>query len=362
MDLMLACLLAGCSQQSTYCIPSGKPVDRQPAASPDAAASTSTSDFTYAFDSVSLGEATRDTDVVSATAWKTLGFDLDGLVTSARSCDVCTRVSGAPTGVQADGVDGIDNAFGSSVMPAYQALTTPPQLGGGIAPHTSDIYTTSIRAGNFTLQLRVVGLDQRLDQTGLRVEAFTSGAFDANNQSKPSFSMNEDWPVRDDIHSNPMIGRPFTTAYVANGRLVARDGDVVLMLVPHPGNYIDVRVHHAILAMEIQGTVAINGTLAGVLDPNELIDAARPFIQTEAGSFCGSAYDGIAQQLDQCTDILSDETNVPGRTCNAISFAIGFTAKQIGSPRRSLAPPSRRDRCTPPDAGLDVASDAGDAD
>src|SRR5512142_711378 len=71
---------------------------------------------TYALQTIFLGEADRNGNP-STTAWKDYGFNLDGLQTIKSSTDVCTLQPGAPTMNQADGNNGIDNAWGATLLP-----------------------------------------------------------------------------------------------------------------------------------------------------------------------------------------------------------------------------------------------------
>ncbi len=59
-----------------------------------------------------FGERDPSTGAANASAWKNVGFDLDGLCTTPQSTDVCARQSGAPASSQEDGFQGIDNAWG----------------------------------------------------------------------------------------------------------------------------------------------------------------------------------------------------------------------------------------------------------
>jgi hypothetical protein len=58
---------------------------------------------------------------VTASDWKSIGFNLDGKCTTASSTDVCTLESGAPTSTQDDGATGIDNSYGENLCPIMEA-------------------------------------------------------------------------------------------------------------------------------------------------------------------------------------------------------------------------------------------------
>jgi hypothetical protein len=110
----------------------------------------------------------------------------------------------------------------------------------------------------------------------------------------------------------------------------------------------------------------VNGTIAGVLDVQEITDAAALCARRMDTAFCGSAFDGLAEQISQAPDILRDGTNAPGLTCDAISIGIGFTARQVANPTKvAEAPPPTPDPCGEGsfDGGTgDAAADASLAD
>ena len=62
--------------------------DAVPPAVPDAGPTTSQTVTTFAIDSVQLGDSTGG--VLSTTAWKSFGLDLDGKHTLQSSTDVCS--------------------------------------------------------------------------------------------------------------------------------------------------------------------------------------------------------------------------------------------------------------------------------
>jgi len=81
-----------------------------------------------------------------------------------------------------------------------------------------------------------------------------------------------------------------------------------------------------------------NGTIAGVLATNELIAGLQSVAGSISTSLCsGSAFNSIAQQIQQGSDIIVDPTsgavsNKPGTACNAISIGLGFEGVEIAVP------------------------------
>lgn len=82
---------------------------------------------------LNLGNLDPATGLPSDDAWKSVGFDLDGLCTTSASTDVCTRAQGAPATAQEDGHLGIDNTFGRAIVPQLGAIGPDSylQLDGG---------------------------------------------------------------------------------------------------------------------------------------------------------------------------------------------------------------------------------------
>jgi hypothetical protein len=58
----------------------------------------------------------------------------------------------------------------------------------------------------------------------------------------------------------------------------------------------------------------------------------------------GAAFQSIATQIEQASDIMKDGTNGPGPTCDGISVGIGFDGDLIG-PIKTVGPKSN----PPPD-------------
>jgi hypothetical protein len=279
---------------------------------------------TFAIDSIDLGESD----------WQTLGYDLDGKATTKDSTDACALKTGAPRSSQADGDEGIDNAFGKLITPLLQATLQDAQ--------PSATLTTAIDPGRFTLQIQVTGLDDLPTQTcdGLSAQIFTSDRFD-DGGAVPAFDFTTDWPVMSEsLNDGASIvsgsKAQFGDAYIQDGTFVAGANDdvtVPLHLV-FDGRPLDLLVHHALLTFEHPiAHETRNGVLAGVLDAAELKKAAEYGLPPCCMRVCGNG-----DPYGEAMDIAADETNTPGVPCNAISFAVGFHARGVANPTK-VAPP-----------------------
>ena len=292
--------------------------------------------FTFAINTVFLGETARGGGAPNNTAWKGYGYNLDGLVTDNNSSNVCTLTAGAPKANQVDGTNGIDNAFGAVILPIIQSASSMPT--------PSQTETQFIDMGNWTLQLQVRGLSDDPSQSalGLMAQVYTSGAYGG----VPAFDSSTYWPVLSTsvkdgqtIASGSVV--QFGNSYVSNGTFVSGPGPnpVVLPLV-FQGVPFPLAIHNAVFTFDhVDHADAVNGTIAGVLNTQEFINALQAVAGQISISLCGSAFDGIAQQIRQASDILANGTNAPNVPCTAISVGIGFTAKLIANPTQVVAAP-----------------------
>jgi len=327
---------------------------------------------TFAIDSIFLGDVDRSGNGYAPPSglqscgasqsppppttfpWKSFGFDLDGKITTTSSTDVCALVEGAPRTDQVDGTNGIDNAWGSTLMPIAETAANSPT-----PPSTYE--SQQIQSGAWTLQLQLRGLPVVAAPTvGIAAQIFVSGAF---GDSAPSFDSTTDWPV--------LASSTVDDATVAGGALVSYDDAYVAddgtfvsgtpsespLVVPFvvSGTPIVLRVHHAVVTFQRSDAAHLaSGTIAGVLETNELVATIRFAAGVISTSLCGDAFDGVAQQIEQAQDILSDGTNAPQVPCDAISIGLGFTARLVGNPTQVVAdPPPPPNPCTPADAGAD---------
>ncbi len=330
-----------------------------PPAKPAAPATTSTTEHNYALNALLLGDTDRAGNP-STTAWKKFGYNVDGKESSKTSTDVCTPAAGAGKEAQVDGDNGIDNAFGSRIVPIIQTFSHD------ISKQLSD----SIAKGGFTIMIDTIGLtdDPKQTNTGLTGQLYAGGKLD-----NPTFTVADKWPVRPElladgksIASGSKV--KFSDAFIVNGTWVNGVGSDVKLSLGFGGVALDLTIHKATVAFDHAGATAANGTIAGVIDTKELIDGLRSVAGRISDSLCsGSAFDSIAQQIEQASDILSDGTNKAGTPCTGISIGIGFTAKEISPPSTvaDLGTPAA-DKCadggTPPDdAGKDSAVPPKDA-
>jgi hypothetical protein len=274
-----------------------------------------------------VGDLDPATGQQSSTAWSTLGFDIDGRVTTLHSTDVCQLAPGASHNTQIDGVGGIDNSFGASIVPVFEAT-----LLSNNKPFGQDLQD-SISAGQVTDLIVVRGLGGGPTVSPLAA----SLAVAAPLGKTPTFTVDDVWPldpssVREADAAAPLIA--FSHAYVTGDVFVAEppsgSGEIAL-------GYWDSRllvfpVRHVQIAMTLSadGTSATSGTISGVLPADRLVEALRLLTGSISSSLCsGGAFDSVAGQFEQAADILLDGTNDPSQPCDAVSIGLGFDAVRV---------------------------------
>ena len=347
------------SLPATACLP-------PPPVPTGASATTVTKSHNYALHDLFLGDTDR-MGVTSADAWKDFGYNLDGLITIASSTNVCSLVAGSSKQVQVDGTKGIDNSFGANIMPIIGTLDST----------ASQQLNTSIQGGGFTILTYVTGFDDSASNmttaTGLTGLLLAGGKY-SQDGGVPSWDLNTVWPVIPDpglisgcsayptgcpAGTDPIKNAviKFGSAFQTKGTFVNGTPSPLTLSLSIGGQQLSLSIASAVITFNPSTTGAgsvTDGTIAGVLQTEALISGLKSVAGNISTSLCtGSAFQSIATQIEQTSDILINGTtvsNAAGSTCNAISIGLGFNSVEI-------APPSAIAAATPP--APDKCADAG---
>ena len=316
----------------------------------------------YAIHTLYLGDTDR-TGVTNSAAWKAYGYNLDNLVTAKASTDVCTLAAGASKVTQIDGNGGIDNSFGENILPIV--ITT---AGSDAAQKINQ----SIADGSFTIMTYVTGFDDTASNTtsatGLTGLLLAGGSYaNAHDGGAPTWDTTTNWPIVPTIMNgcsatagcgagctygsaagacsvNPLTAATITfpSAYQAGGTFVNGSPASLALNLSIGGQSLSVNVHSALITFQPKAPGSItDGTIAGVLITSELVSALQSVAGNISTSLCsGSAFQSIAQQIEQASDIVIDTTsgavsNSAGPMCNGISIGLGFEGTEIAAPTSS---------------------------
>lgn len=291
-----------------------------PAAMPDGAGTV-----TFAIRKLYLGTTRRDGTPDRAKAWRSYGYDIDGRISTASSTDLCMPAGNAsPATVYPDGDDGIDNNFGKLVLPILLGVSsdvetrTNSALAGGTG-------TTSL----FTLQMLGARADYN-PQPGLYYIGMPLG-------SAPKFDGTDRFDVSggsvSDATDITTANVTFPMAYLVGNIWVATGGTVVV-LPALGGTVVPLVIHRATISMRLSAdrASATDGTIAGVLVTADLQYAFGRLAGAFDHSFCdpkNPTLQSIVMQIGQASDILSDGSQDPTRSCDGISIGLGFEAAKV---------------------------------
>jgi hypothetical protein len=276
-----------------------------------------------------LGDTDRKGNPAS-TAWKDYGYDLDGKISTKDSTGLCKPAAGAkPSAVYEDGTDGIDNSFGKNILPIITSL----------ASDAGTQINDSINKGSFTIMLSFSKLGTGDSYNPLATKLYAGAKFvDAAGMAvNPKWDGTDAWPVVPELLNNGNIDDPvvqFAKAYlVKDAKTGARTwvsgdkGSIVLNL-SIAGFTLGLTIGSSLISTDIDATnkKATNGTIAGILDTEQLITELGKVAGSFDPTLCpgSSTFESIAQQIRQASDIMTDGSQDPTKTCNGISIGLGF--------------------------------------
>ena len=288
--------------------------------------------YVLAMDSMYLGEEGSD--------WQSIGYDLDGRISDGTDPTLCKPYGGVnPKAVHADGIGGIDNAFGSNLLGIFTTLVMSP----------SSEMTAQIAAGEHTLVFDLADLG--LQPSYASIDGYMN--FGAPLGAPPAFDGSDAWPVLTQFLSDPLDPRStqfhFAGSYVSDHVWVSGVGSFQIML-PFPDMPLTVLVERGVVTMRLapDRQSAVEGIIAGVLPVEPFLEEVAKMAGSFDASFCeGSTVENIKDQLRQGADMMVSGDHDPNKVCDGISVGIAFTAKsvQIGG---TIDGPPIEDPCSAP--------------
>lgn len=261
--------------------------------------------------------------------WKKVGFNIDGLVSTGASKDVCTPNSGGMPGTAyPDGEDGIDNSFGKNLLPTLLSLdpTWPTDV------------NNSIQNGFFDVLLKLYCLPPTGDNPVFTTKLFAGKSLG----KKPKFDGTDMWPVSPELLSDLKDPESSTILFEKSSLVDSlyssgKDGNFILTIpitVQGKNASIKLTLYSASVTMTLGADrkSATGGTIGGVLNTEEFVAEVKKI--GHLLDLCDSQiFDGVITQVRQASDILSDGTQDPNKMCDGISIGLQFEMKeaQIGS-------------------------------
>jgi uncharacterized membrane protein YgcG len=329
-------LLESCSGTTTTGGTGGVTHAAPPPAPMGAKPGDGTGSVTFAISKLYLGDTDPNGKEDKTGGWKNFGYDLDGKISTAESTDLCqVRPPGMKSNVYPDGLNGIDNAFGKIILQIIMGFDSTP----------SASINQSIQSGKFTVMFDMQKLGAGTDYDPLTTNLFGGGDL----MGMPKFDGTDRWPVTPDllndgktIASGSKVS--FPSSYLTNNTWVSGSkGDVTLELTILTVT-LNLTISNAVISMQLDPThkTATKGVIAGVLKTDALTAQIKELAGNISSTLCdGPTVDGILTQIAAASDILSDGTQDPSKTCDGISIGIGFEASvvQLGDVLMPMPPP-----------------------
>ncbi len=290
----------------------------------------------YAVQKIFLGETLR-TGAVAKDAWKQYGENIDGIVSTRQGMQgECKLRAGADSSKREDGNNGIDNAFGRTVLGFILGLVPTP------TKTANDEIANGGRTTVFNLLPAAASSPARvgfLTATSTPAAPRWDGA-DLRSASESSVTAAFD-NAKSTSTQTGMKGR-IVASGIATGKFYLE--------IPLRGATWRVPIDRARMTMTIsadnvRGSV---GTLSGIIPAEEMVaelDEMAGRISTQLCS--GSTLDAIRQTILQASDILLDGSQDPTKECNAISIGVGFEATKVTPSGVAADPPPGPDPCGP---------------
>jgi hypothetical protein len=311
-------------------VPPGPPMAAVPTGEPPAIQAVS---------KLFLGDTDR-TGAASHDAWKSYGFDLDGVRSTEANPLHCQAVAGAKKkDIREDGEGGIDNSFGRNIVDIIKGISSDPSTRADL----------SIQQGSFSLLLALDQLGTSTDYTGIQTRLFVvQGPTNQDGESLPPTptqlaSGTYTWhPFAEQLTPDGAARTVFPASYLVGDTLVSSVARSEISIeLPIAGVRLPVVVHQAWLSVKLapdhrSGT---EGNLGGILDTEEFLASFQKFAGTINTGLCTvSTLDSLTTQLRQASDILRDSTQDPTKVCDGISIGLGFATggAVLGDP----APPT----------------------
>ena len=259
--------------------------------------------------------------------------------------------------MQLDGDDGIDNSFGANLLPIL-------------------VYFNAMYSSYANEQIQKGGSTMLVKLDGLGSSASYSLLPGATYRAMPAMQIPK-WNGTDvrNVDDVSLVGGDISKpiALMASGYMNDR---VWVGGVASGTGYLDLQItggngfagsgflppiplQHVQVAMQVASgnASAGSGVLSGVARTEDVVAWAALWAGSISTSLCsGSAFQSIATQMEQTSDIMADGSNEPGKQCDGISFGLGFDAVQVQLGKSEAEPPVVNP-CE--DGGMDAPTDGG---
>jgi len=357
------------------CISAGVPKqeDRPKKTSPEELPATY-----FAISSMALGSLDRNGEATDG-AWKSLGFDLDGLCTNSDTCEgdpVELPCSPAGPSIPGDGRECRDNTFGKLEADAIALQGLGKEFG-----LSNDAFNCALCRGDYNFVFKISKWNGTPNDESVRLDFYPSPGLEkvpawqcdlskaGEWKKNPCWGPSDKWTIQTDTFDGAIEPGGLPPALLNDPNAYVREGYVVGVLPENtlfwfPGKSAawayPLKLQRALVVAKLvdkEGAWHIeDGTIAGRARTTDLIDAFESLGLCEGHSL----YTLMKGQVGLAGDLLWNGTNSESATCDAMSVGIGFAASPASFGGEK--PPVTLPGCpAKTDGGADAGADAGDA-
>lgn len=257
--------------------------------------------------------------------WKSVGMNIDGLVSTGMSTDVCLpQAGGNPNYNHPDGDNGIDNSFGKNLLPLINTFS----------PNFPQRVNDQLDDGLFNAMAKVYCLPPTGDAPQLLTKIF--GGTDLGHA--PFFNGMDVWPVAPELLSD-ILDPESSTLLFENSSVTGSTYDSgpnveFVLSIPLQFNnqetVLKLSLHAARMTWELSEDrkSVTGGVLAGVLSTEEVLEQVKKI--GYMADMCNDAeYDSAVILIRQMSDIMADGTQDPNQACDGISFGVQLDMSEI---------------------------------
>lgn len=258
-----------------------------------------------------------------AGGWKKIGMNIDGLVSTGMSTDVCqTNSNGDPDFAYPDGDNGIDNAFGKSLLPLILFHN----------PEYTERVNMYLEEGMFNAMLKMYCIPPTGDAQIIS-KVFGGTALG----STPAYNGTDVWPVAPELLSDLQDPESSTLVFeqssVIGNTFDSGPNEEFILSIPLEDDAgeqtLKLSLHAARLILTLsEDRKSAKGVLAGVLNTEEAIDQVKK-IAWIADICEDKAFLNAIDLIRQMSDIMTDGTQDPSATCDGISFGVEIEMAEI---------------------------------
>lgn len=333
-----------------------------------------------AIQSTRLGSLS-ETGQLDDTAWKDIGFDLDGVCTGVDTCqgdDSPPSCKPTVPQISTDGRVCRDNTFGR----LEYAAALVPELSKPYGLN-DDAFNCALCVGDYNFLFRISSYNGEDNDDRVRVDLYPSPGLDKplpwncadpSWTTRPCFTPEQQFQVTPESMNEPRDGPDLAdakmfddAAYVREGYLIVRFPDDALVWFPGYKALVvayPIILQKGIVAGKLQrdpdGVWRItDGTIGGRVRGSDVITGFRNLGLCEADP----NYTVMTDFVNKNLDVLVDGRRDPNATCDGMSLGIAFKAQQVVAGKVMPVEPLKecvRRGTAVDDAGADAA-DAADA-